>query len=102
MKLISTLLLLLLVGFAPATLKVPPADIIFTNGNIYTVRDKLPHAEAVAVKGGRIGLVGSNAAAKQYKGSNTRAVDLKGATGVPGMTDAHYQFTGVGLRAMNP
>ena len=67
MKLISTLLLLLLVGFAPATLKVPPADIVFTNGNIYTVSDKQPHAEAVAVKGGRIVFVGSNAAAKEYQ-----------------------------------
>src|SRR5437867_4838911 len=101
MKLISTLLLLLLVGFAPATLKVPPADLVFTNGNIYTVNDKQPHAEAVAVKGGRIVFVGSNAAAKQYQGSNTRVVDLKGATVVPGMTDGHYHFIGVGQREMN-
>ena len=101
MKLISTLLLLLMAGFAPATLKVPPADIIFTNGNIYTVNDKQPHAEAVAVTDGRIVFVGSNAAVKEYQGSNTRVVDLKGATVVPGMTDAHYHFIGVGQREMN-
>ena len=101
MKLISTLLLLLLAGFAPVTLKVPPADIVFTNGNIYTVSDKQPHAEAVAVKDGRIVFVGSNAAAKQYQGANTRVVDLKGATVVPGMTDAHYHFLGVGHREMD-
>src|SRR5256885_1183698 len=101
MKLISTLLLLLLVGFAPTTPKVPPADIIFTNGNIYTVNDKQPHAEAVAVTAGRIVFVGSNAAAKEYQGANTRVVDLKGATVVPGMTDAHYHFIGVGQREMN-
>src|SRR4051794_23327480 len=101
MKLISTLLLLLLVGFAPTTPKVPPADIIFINGNIYTVNDKPPHAEAVAVTAGRIVFVGSNAAAKEYQGANTRVVDLKGATVVPGMTDAHYHFLGVGQREMN-
>src|SRR5438067_141533 len=103
MKIIASLLTLLVfgLGFAPSVAVPPPADLAFTNGNIYTVNDKQPHAEAVAVKGGRIVFVGSNAAAKQYQGSNTRVVDLKGATVVPGMTDAHYHFIGVGQREMN-
>src|SRR5256714_15569206 len=101
MKIISILLSFLLLSFAPTTFKVDPAELVFINGNIYTVNDKQPHAQAVAVKGGRIVLVGSNAAAKQYQGSNTRVVDLKGATVVPGMTDAHYHFIGVGQREMN-
>src|ERR1043165_8412993 len=101
MKLVLTLLLLLVFGLGPATPKAPPAGIIFTNGNIYTVNDKQPHAEAVAVKGDRIVFVGSNAAVKQYQSPNTRVIDLKGATVVPGMTDAHYHFIGVGQREMN-
>src|ERR1700737_4130005 len=36
------------------------ADLIFVNGNVYTVGDKQPHAEAIAVKQGRIAFVGSN------------------------------------------
>src|SRR5437879_4380162 len=103
MKIIASLLTLLVfgLGLAPSNGVGPPADIVFTNGNIYTVSDKQPHAEAVAVKGGRIVFVGSNAAVKEYQGSNTRVVDLKGATMVPGMTDAHYHFIGVGQREMN-
>src|SRR5438067_2576449 len=103
MKIIASLLTLLVfgLGFEPSVAVPPPADLVFTNGDIYTVNDKQAHAEAVAVKGGRIVFVGSNAAAKQYQGSNTRVVDLHGATVVPGMTDAHYHFIGVGQREMN-
>src|SRR5204862_7627626 len=101
MKLLSILLSVLLLG-----LTVPPgqkssADLILLNGNIYTVSEKIPHAEAVAIKSDRIVFVGTNAAARAYQGANTRVVDLHGATVVPGMTDAHYHFLGVGQREMN-
>src|SRR5436190_438115 len=83
---------------------LPPAelaDVVFVNANVYTVNVKQPHAEAVAVKGDRIVFVGANAAVKKYEGANTRVVDLHGQTVVPGMTDAHYHFIGVGQREMN-
>src|SRR5712692_5869950 len=78
-----------------------PADVVFVNGNVYTVNEKQPRAEAVAVKGDRIVFVGSNANAKQFQGGRTRVIDLHGETVVPGMTDAHYHFIGVGQREMN-
>src|SRR5207245_7213012 len=88
MKLFSCVLVLLFVfGFAVSPSNPEPVDLVFINGNIYTVNDKQPHAEAVAVKGDRIVFVGSNAAAKKYQGANTRVVDLHGATVVPGLTD---------------
>lgn len=74
------------------------ADIVFSNGNIYTVSDKQPKAEAVAVKNGKILFVGSSEQAKAYTSANTQVVDLKGNTVVPGMTDAHYHLSGVGDR----
>ncbi|MEW6131149.1 MAG: amidohydrolase [Acidobacteriota bacterium] len=77
------------------------ADIVFKNGNIYTVNAKQPRAEAVAVKGDKIIFVGSSKDAKQYEGKTTRVVDLKGNTVVPGMTDSHYHLSGVGFREMN-
>jgi len=103
MKILSALLSLLLLGLAPTTenSQKSPADLVFFNGNIYTANEKLPRAEAVAVKGDRIVFVGSNAAAKNYQGAKTRVVDLHGATMVPGMTDSHYHFLGVGEREMN-
>ena len=39
-------------------------DLVFKNGNIYTVNERQPQAEAVAVKGDRIVFVGSNARCK--------------------------------------
>ena len=86
--------------FSSALAKVPPADLVFKNGNIYTVNPKQPTAEAVAVKGDRIVFVGSNSAVQIYIGKNTRVVDLNGKTMVPGMTDAHHHLSGVGFREM--
>lgn len=102
MKLIACVLVLLsFVGIAPVAPNPDAADLVFINGNIYTANDKQPHAEAIAVKADRIVFVGSNAAVKKYQGANTRVVDLHGETVLPGMTDAHYHFLGVGQREMN-
>lgn len=79
----------------------PEADIVFKNGNIYTANDGKPTAEAVAAKYGKIVFVGSNAEAKKYEGKGVKVIDLKGATVVPGLVDAHYHFSGVGFREMN-
>jgi len=76
------------------------ADIVFKNGNIYTVNARQPKVEAVAVKADRIVLVGSNREAQRYVRQSTRVVDLQGKTVVPGMTDAHQHLPGVGFREM--
>jgi predicted amidohydrolase YtcJ len=76
------------------------ADLIFTNGNVYTVNEKQPHAEAIAVKGGRIVFAGSNEDAKKLAGPKTQIVDLGGRTVVPGLTDAHCHIFGIGEREM--
>src|ERR1043165_8545429 len=101
MKIHLLILSLLLLTFSTAETKVAPADTIFTNGNVYTANDRQPQAQAIAVKGDRIVYVGTSTGAKQYQGANTRVVDLHGATVLPGMTDAHYHFIGVGQREMN-
>lgn len=101
MKVISILLSILLFSFAPASQSTDPADLLFVNGNVYTVNEKEPNAQAIAITGDRIVFVGSNAAAKKYAGAKTRVIDLHGTTVVPGMTDAHYHFIGVGQREMN-
>jgi predicted amidohydrolase YtcJ len=86
--------------FLPAMAKVQPADLVFKNGNIYTVNDARPKAEAVAVKGDQILFVGTNREVQKYVGRNTRLVDLRGQTMVPGMTDSHQHLAGVGFREM--
>jgi len=100
MKTFTLALLLVALSLISINSKVETADIVFENGNIYTASDAQPHAEAIAVKGGRIVFVGSNADAKKFEGAGVRVVDLKGHTVLPGMTDAHYHLIGVGFREM--
>jgi predicted amidohydrolase YtcJ len=95
----ASLLALTLALSAAAGTKAAPADLIFKNGNIYTVNEKRPRAEAIATKGDKIIFAGSNAdAAKHEEGA--RVIDLHGRTVVPGLTDAHYHLSGVGEREM--
>jgi predicted amidohydrolase YtcJ len=75
-------------------------DLIFLNGNIYTVNDRQPHAEAVAVKKDRIVFVGSNADAQKFRGDKTRVIDFGGKTVVPGFTDSHCHIFGIGAREL--
>ncbi|HJU92763.1 MAG TPA: amidohydrolase [Pyrinomonadaceae bacterium] len=100
MKLLLIVASLLLLALIPAHQSVTSADIVFKNGNVYTVNDKASRAEAIAVKADRIVFVGSNADAQKYVGQSTRVVDLKGNTVLPGFTDSHQHLSGVGLREM--
>ena len=77
------------------------AEAVYINGNIYTVNDRQPHAEAIAVKGRRLIFVGSNADAEKYTKEAGRVIDLRGQTVEPGMTDAHCHIFGIGAREMN-
>lgn len=74
------------------------ADLLLLNGNVYTVNEKQPRAQAVAVKGGRILFVGSNDQARKFHAS--RVVDLHGRTLVPGLTDSHCHIFGIGEREL--
>lgn len=73
--------------------------LVIVNGNIYTMDDRRPKAEAVAVYGSRIIAVGENAEVKGMIGPTTRVVDLQGKTVIPGITDSHVHFVSYALRA---
>jgi hypothetical protein len=73
-------------------------DLLLINGNVYTVNDKQPRAEAVAIKKDRIAFVGSNEEAKKFQA--TRSVDLAGKTLLPGLTDSHCHIFGIGEREL--
>jgi predicted amidohydrolase YtcJ len=77
-----------------------PVQTVFVNGNIYTMNETQPRAEAIAVKGERIVFVGSNADAKKYQDGEAKTVDLAGKTVVPGLTDSHCHIFGIGEREM--
>src|SRR5262249_40450975 len=57
-----------------------------------------PDAEAIAVRGSRIVFVGSSRDAEKYRGPRTHAIDLQGATVIPGLVDSHTHVAGLGER----
>src|SRR5262249_31162909 len=69
------------------------ADAIYAGGDIVTVYDAQPTAEALAVKDGRILAVGARAEIeKAHKGATTRVVDRVGKPLLPGSLDAHSHY----------
>ena len=76
------------------------ADLIIENGIIYTMDDFNPMAESVAVRSGKIIGVGSNYYIQSFIGNNTKVLDLKGATMVPGLIEGHGHFMGLGYAKM--
>jgi predicted amidohydrolase YtcJ len=65
------------------------ADVIYTGGDIVTINDAQPTAEAVAVADGKIIAVGKKSEVLKHKSSATKVVDLQGKTLMPGFFDAH-------------
>ncbi len=83
---------------AATTFAQEAADLLLEHGNVYTVNKTQPRAEAVAVARGRIVFVGGDAEAGRWRGANTRVIDLKGRTVLPGLTDSHCHIFGIGQR----
>ena len=65
------------------------ADLILFNGKIVTVDPRFSIAQAMAVRNGSIIAVGANEAIQVTAGTNTRRVDLRGHTVIPGLIDGH-------------
>lgn len=105
-------LVILAVGCDLAT---EPADLILTNGAVYTlswsepardgtpaddapVRERSwhPDAEAVAIRGGEIVYVGDAEEARELEGEGTRVMDVGGATVLPGLVDSHTHVDNLG------
>jgi predicted amidohydrolase YtcJ len=67
-------------------------DLILSNGKIITVDQRFTIAEALAIKSDRIIAVGSNAEIARLGGPNTRRIDLKGKSVIPGLIDNHMHL----------
>jgi predicted amidohydrolase YtcJ len=64
-------------------------DTILLNGKILTLDARSTAAPAVAVRDGRVTSVGSSADVRKLAGPNTRVIDLRGRTVIPGLIDSH-------------
>ncbi len=66
---------------------------VLINGRVHTLDLEKPSASALAIRGSEIVYVGNNDGAKAvFTGEPCEVVDLKGATVIPGLTDAHLHF----------
>lgn len=73
-----------------------PADLVLTNGKVVTVDDRLPQAEAIAVRGDRIVAIGASADIRRLVAPATEVIDLSGRLVIPGFIEGHGHFSGVG------
>lgn len=83
-------------SYPAAVLAFP--DVIVHNGRIVTMDDRSPGegigttAQAMAIRNGTILALGSDESVLLLKGDNTRVIDLKGRTVIPGLIDPHSHF----------
>ncbi len=76
------------------------ADIILTNGSVITVDAKNTINEAVGIKGNKIIFTGTAEEAKQFTGDNTKVIDLKGRSAVPGFIESHIHSAVMGVNSL--
>jgi predicted amidohydrolase YtcJ len=73
------------------------ADLILYNGKLTTLDPANPRATAIAISGGILTAVDSDAEVMRLKGSETRLIDLKGQRLIPGLNDSHTHLIRGGL-----
>ncbi len=69
---------------------------ILRGGDIWTLDPARPRASALAIAGGCIVAVGSDADLESLRGPSTVVLDAGGGTVTPGLVDAHAHLVGLG------
>jgi predicted amidohydrolase YtcJ len=72
------------------------ATLAIVNAHVVTVDSAKPEAEAVAIAGDRILVVGSNADVRRVVGAATKVIDASGRLVVPGFIEGHGHLLGLG------
>lgn len=70
---------------------------IFYNGTVHTVDDENSLCEALAIQGNKVYAIGTNEEILSLKTENTVLTDMKGASLIPGINDAHNHAWETGL-----
>ncbi|MCU0955451.1 MAG: amidohydrolase [Hyphomicrobium sp.] len=97
----SAAICIAILAHASQTAYADSADKIWIGGPILTMNDAAMRTEAVAVKDGRILLVGSKADVLATKGETTQVIDLGGRALLPGFVDPHGHVMMGGLQALS-
>ncbi|MEM7374919.1 MAG: amidohydrolase [Bacteroidota bacterium] len=83
-------------GYLSPNPNVSSTDMVCFNGNIYTMNEKQPMAEAVVVRDGKIVFVGEMEEARSHYPKNIQVLDLQGRTMIPGLIESHGHILGLG------
>ena len=73
-----------------------PADLVLINGRIITMNPAQPYAEAVAIEATKIIQVDTSNTIADLISGETKVIDLKGKTVVPGFIDSHIHVADFG------
>lgn len=84
----------------PSLQAMAAADLVFTNGKVFTGVPGQALAQAVAVENGKILEVGSDAQINALADANTQRFDLAGKVLMPGMIDTHSHPVSAGLASL--
>jgi predicted amidohydrolase YtcJ len=84
----------------PEVLAYP--NMIAYNGKVLTVDEGFSTVQAFAVRDGKFLAVGSNQRIRAMVGPQTRVIDLKGRSAVPGFIDTHNHYNGYAERGLIP
>lgn len=76
-------------------------ETILYNGNLWTLDQAQPQAEAVAISSGQFAAVGSNAEVLPLAGARTRKIDLAFKSVLPGFNDAHSHPVASGVEHLH-
>ena len=111
---VCAIALLILCTFPLHAQQIPPevaqygyADTILVNGKVVSMDDKSTSSsvgrtyEAVAVKGHRIVKLGNSGEIQALAGPDTRVLDLKGRTLIPGIIEPHMHIYGEAIRYLD-
>src|SRR5258708_33323453 len=79
-------------GIGLAAGQAAPADRIVTHARIYTVNEKQPWAEALAIRGERIVAVGTDKEIAAFRGGSAQVIDAAERLVLPGFEDCHIHF----------
>jgi predicted amidohydrolase YtcJ len=76
-------------------------ETMLCNGTIYTMNPKLPWAQAILIRDGRIAAIGSEVDVRQASSGDARETDLGGRMVMPGIIDVHNHAVWAGREELH-